>query len=163
MIDIKKLLNDSTLIKLITTFVIKTNLLFQFRNCTIKLSKFQNTKSSIFKQTLIEFFEIIDFDSTFSKYNLWLNFEWMLKNETMKINFHTHIVIDAIENVKVFDTSFSFAKWLKKFKLKLHQKIKRWFSNISNIVINDKNKQRQKHEKKLKNHYYQFSRKRLSE
>ena len=34
----------------------------------------------------------------------------MLKNETMKINFHTHIVIDAIENVKVFDTSFSFAK-----------------------------------------------------
>ena len=39
-IDIKKLLDDSTLVKLITTFVIKSNLLFQFRNCIVKLSKF---------------------------------------------------------------------------------------------------------------------------
>ena len=69
MIDIKKILDDSTLIRLITAFVMKTNLLSQFRNCTVKLSKFQDTKSSISKQTLIESFEIIDFDSTFSKYD----------------------------------------------------------------------------------------------
>ena len=69
MIDIKKLLNDSTLIKLITTFVMKIDLLSQFRNCTMKLSKFQDTKSSISRQTLIEFSEVIDFDLAFSKYD----------------------------------------------------------------------------------------------
>ena len=68
-IDIKKLLDDSTLAKLITAFVIKSDLLSQFRNCTVKLSKFQNTKFSTSRQTLIEFSEVIDFDSTFSKYD----------------------------------------------------------------------------------------------
>ena len=129
MIDIKKLLNDSTLVKLITAFVIKSDLLFQFRNRIVKLSKLQNTKSSTSKQTLIEFSEIIDFDSAFSKYDSWSNFEWMSKNETVKTNFHLHTVIDAIENLKNSDTFFSLEKWLEKFESKLNQEVNRRLSD----------------------------------
>ena len=129
-IDKEKLSNISTLTRLITAFVIKSNLLSQFCNCTMKLSKLQITKSSIFRQTLNEFFEITDLDSAFSKYVSWLNFEWMSKNETMKINSYMHTVIDAIENVKNLCTSFSFEKWLKELELKLNQKTKWRFSNI---------------------------------
>ena len=69
-INIKKLLNNSTLIKIITIFIIKLNLLLQFRNYIAKsLSKFQNTKSLFFKQTLEKSFEILSFDSIFSKFD----------------------------------------------------------------------------------------------
>ena len=128
-IDKKKFSNNSTLIKLITVFVIKSDLLSQFCNCTMKLSKFQITKSSISRQTLNEFFEITDLDSTFSKYDSWSDLEWMSKDETVKTNFYMHTVIDAIENVKDFCTSFSSEKWLKKLELKLNQKTKWRFSN----------------------------------
>ena len=128
-IDKKKFSNNSTLVRLITAFVIKSNLLSQFCNCTMKLSKLQITKSSISRQTLNEFSEITNLDSAFSKYVSWSNLEWMSKDETMKISSHMHTVIDAIENVKNFCTSFSSGKWLKKLELKLNQKTKWRFSN----------------------------------